>query len=475
MRLEDPERRGFLGGAASAALPIGRPAALDASGRPQPSARRWVSPAVEAELLRVSAMIRHPGVRRLFINAFPNTLDTAVTVKGPKDAPDAFVSSGEIPCLGLRDSACQVRPYLPLARGDPALTTLFRGLIRRHARSILIDPYASAFMADEGARTRLSWARDDKTEMRRGVAERKWEVDSLLHPLRLAHDYWRASDDVRPFDAVFVKAFGAILATLKAQQRLGDPGPYRFRRLGLSPQDTLAGNGFGPPSRKVGLIHSMFRPSGDACVLPFLIPSNLFAVKALRQGADLMEGALGERLLAKDARGLAADVEAALRIHGVMPGPGGAPVYAFEADGFGNALFLDDANVPSLLSLSYLGADGGDAALARRTAALAWTPRNPAFVQGRVAEGVTGGHVGEGWIWPLSIIMRGMTAEDGVVAVAALRTLAATDAGTGFIHEAFDADDPTRFSRPWFPYGNGLFAEFILGLARHRPAVLAEA
>lgn len=441
--------------------------------RPPVGKRAFSSPAAEAELERVAASIGNAKLRQLWINCFPNTLDTTVRIGGTEEAPDTFVITGDIPCMWLRDSACQVRPYLHLARRDPALTRLFRGLLRRQASSILIDPYANAFMEDPRAPTSLEWARDDQTEQRPGVAERKWELDSLLHPIRLAHDYWRMTGDHAPFDEHWQQALRLALATMREQQRLHGDGAYRFQRRALSANDTLTGNGYGAPTRKVGLIHSMFRPSDDACIYPFHVPANLFAVRALRDAARLIEETGGDPTLAAEARALRSELAAALRQHGTIMMPDGQHVLAYEVDGFGNAIFMDDANIPSLSSLSYLQVLSSDDALLSRSAARAWSSANPYFYAGRAASGIGGPHIGQDQIWPMSIIVRGLSSRRPEIVRACLQTLASSDGGTGFMHESFDKDDPSHFTRAWFAWANSLFAELILKIAREDRALLA--
>ncbi|MBY0448071.1 MAG: glycoside hydrolase family 125 protein, partial [Hyphomonadaceae bacterium] len=302
---------------------------------------------------------------------------------------------------------------------------------------------------------------------------RKWEIDSLCYPVWLAHAYWRETGDGSPFTAAWSEAGRRIVETLRTQQRLRDPGPYRFQRRAANPIDTVMLDGFGPPTRKVGLIHAMFRPSDDACVLAFLIPANLFAVSSLRQLAELLRETRGEHALAGEAARLAAEVEAALLAHGRMPDGRGGEVWAYEVDGFGNAIFMDDANAPSLSALAMLGAVPGDDPVFLNTAAAAWSPRNPYFLVGRAASGIGSPHAGAETIWPMSIIVRAMSARDDGVIRQCLGWLKATHADTGFIHEAFNKDDPTQFTRPWFAWANGLFGQLIVQLARDRPQLLA--
>jgi len=458
------------------ALPEAAPRAQAAeyvSRRPAPADRRFVSPAVEAEIARVVAQIADPELAWLFANCYPNTLDTTVEVGAIGGRPDTFILTGDIPAMWLRDSSAQVWGYLHLARSDPALQRLYRGLIGRHARSILIDPYANAFARDPAAaKSPLWWVSSDVTAMRPGVAERKWEIDSLCHPLRLAWGYWRATGDTLPFDSEWHRAAQVIVATLRTEQRMAGTSPYRFQRNTTNPFDTVELNGMGAPTRKIGLIHSMFRPSDDACIYPFLIPANLFAVQALRWLADLAGSVLHDATLAHDATTLADDVATALAHYGRI-GDGANAVWAYEVDGFGNTLFMDDANVPSLSSLAYLGCVPRDDALFRRTEARCWSAANPYFFAQGGHTGIGGPHAGMGMIWPMSLMIRALSSDDPRVVAGCLAQLKTSDAGTGYMHEAFEAGNPTHYTRPWFAWANGLFGEMVIDLAARMPRVLA--
>jgi meiotically up-regulated gene 157 (Mug157) protein len=467
------DRRTLIaGGLALASAPAAALTSIRPSKRPPLADRSFKSVAVEREVARVSARIGDPKLRWMFGNCYPNTLDTTVRMGSVDGTPDAFVITGDIPCLWLRDSSAQVRPYLHLAAQDPALRTLFRGLIARQARSILIDPYANAFMQDPNARTNLSWALHDQTEMKPGVAERKWEIDSLCYPMRLAHGYWRATRDATPFDATWAAAARLSIATYREQQRKDGRGPYRFLRTSNRNIETMPLEGWGNPARANGLIQCGFRPSDDACQYPYFIPANLFAVTTLRELAVVASEARHDTALATDATALAAEVEAALIAHGRMRLRDGREVWAYEVDGFGNAVFMDDANVPSLSALAYMGSVPAGDPLWRRTADAAWSDANPYFFKGAQAEGIGGPHVGLGQIWPMSLIVRALSSTDDAAIRACLRMIRDTDAETGFIHEAFDMDDPTKFTRSWFAWANGLFGELIVHLAATRPALL---
>ena len=448
-----------------------RPAFPGGAGRPPLERRCFTSAAVEARIEALAPRIANPELARLFRNCYPNTLDTTVTLGGEPGDEDTFVITGDIPAMWLRDSAAQTLPYVDLAPQDEPLRRLFRGLLRRQAACVLLDPYANAFYQNQ----ETGEFRDDETEMKPGIHERKWEIDSLCYPLRLAHAYWRTTADRAPFDHCWLSAARLILETFQVQQRLPAPGPYRFARKSDFFYDHSPNGGRGNPTRKIGLIHSAFRPSDDGCFYPFLIPSNFFAEAALRQLAELVREIYREESFATECLRLADTLKSALAGHATCDHPIHGRIFAFEVDGFGNALMMDDANIPSLLSLPYLGACGTEDPVYRRTRGFVLSPDNPYFHRGRLAEGVGGPHVAPTMIWPLSIIMRARTSRDESEIVQCLRMLAATHAGTGFMHESFDPDDPAKFSRPWFAWCNSQFGELIVHLSAHFPETLKEA
>jgi len=438
-------------------------------GRPQPSQRHFTSPTVEKFLVDRASAVADPELKRLFLNCFPNTLDTTVEPGSFEGKPDTAVLTGDIEAMWLRDSSAQVWPYLPLASKDPALRSLLEGVIRRQTRCILIDPYANAFMANLDAAP-LPWSLKDKTDMKRGVGERKWEVDSLCYPIRLAHGYWKQTGDTAPFTSQWQDAMRLIVATFRTQQRKHGDGPYRFQRVSNASTETLPADGAGNPVRPIGLIASGFRPSDDACIFPFLVSSNLFAVASLRQLAQMASAILHDATLANDATSLADEVEHALRQHAIATTPSGT-IWAYEIDGFGSQLLMDDANVPSLLGLPYLSASP-DAALYARTRSFCWSKQNPWFFQGTAGEGIGGPHVGKDMIWPMSQIIYALTSTSDAEIRSALKMLKGSAASFGFMHESYFKDDPSRFTRPWFAWVNTLFGELIGTLAATHPQLL---
>jgi uncharacterized protein len=282
------------------------------SGRIAPEKRKFHSEAVEAILAEVKKSIQDPELAVLFENCFPNTLDTTVSYQESLGKPDTFVITGDIQAMWLRDSSAQVWPYLPLARQDAKLKKLLAGVINRQARCISIDPYANAF---NFAATGSEWAKD-LTAMKPELHERKWEIDSLCYPIRLAHGYWKTTNDTSCFDVSWQAAMALAVKTFKEQQRSKGPGPYRFGRTTSRATDTLPGDGYGNPSRPSGMIHSAFRPSDDACIFPYLIPSNLFALKSLEQLAEISETVLSDSPFTRECRELAQQVREGINQYG---------------------------------------------------------------------------------------------------------------------------------------------------------------
>ena len=261
-----------------------------------------------------------------------------------------------------------------------------------------------------------------------------------------------------------------VIRTMREQQRKNELGPYHFQRPALTPTETLGEKGFGNPVKPVGLIFSGFRPSDDACVFPFLVPSNLFAVTSLRQLSEMAGAILHDSALAQQALSLSDEVEAALRQHAVASTPEGA-IWAYEVDGFGGQVLMDDANVPSLLALPYLKSSP-DAALYGRTRAFVWSERNPWFFRGSAGEGIGGPHEGTNMIWPMSQTIYALTSNSVTEIREALRMLKIGSASSGFIHESYNRNDPKRFTRSWFAWANTLFGELIAHLAETQPDVL---
>ena len=438
------------------------------SKRPPLDERKFRSIAVESYIKSIKQIIPDPVLATIFENCFPNTLDTTVQPGKFDGKPDTAVITGDIPAMWLRDSSAQIWPYLSLASKDLALRDLLEGVIRRQVRCLLIDPYANCFMADLNAQP-LEGSRKDRTEMRLGVGERKYELDSLCYPIRLAYGYWKNTGNTTPFDSAWKLAMQTVLTTMQVQQRKNGDGPYHFQREAANPTDTLV-NAIGNPLRPVGLIASAFRPSDDACIFPFLVPANLFAVASLRQLATMSNAILHDARMANEASDLADEVAAALQQHAIVPTSAGT-IWAYEIDGYGGRLLMDDANAPSLLSLPYLDSSP-NAALYARTRNFVWSQQNPWFFRGSAGEGIGGPHIGRDSIWPMSQILYALTGDSAHEISHSIQLLKASAAATGFMHESYDRNDSANFTRAWFAWANTLFGELIARTAQYQPNLL---
>jgi meiotically up-regulated gene 157 (Mug157) protein len=431
--------------------------------------RHFTSTAVENAIKTFQANVADKELGWLFENCFPNTLDTTVTHSIVNGKPDTYVITGDIDAMWMRDSSAQVWPYLQFANEDKKIKDLIAGVINRQAQYILKDPYANAFYNDPN---KIGEWKNDKTIMKPGVHERKWEIDSLCYPIRLAHNYWKKTNDTAPFDGDWKKAIQLTLKTFIEQQRKENKGPYRFQRESLYPHDTLGMNGYGNPVKPVGLICSSFRPSDDATTFPFLIPSNFFVVSSLKQASEMVAVLHSDKVLADQLLSLANEVDAALKKYAIKDHPEFGKMFAFEVDGFGSSYLMDDSNVPSLLSMPYLGAVKVGDPIYQNTRKFILSNNNPYYFKGKVAEGVGGPHIGPDMIWPMAITMRGLTSGNDSEIKNCIAMLKRTHAGKGFMHESFHKDDPNNFTRSWFAWANTLFGEFLWKVYNEKPYLL---
>lgn len=431
------------------------------SQRPVEKDRLFKSQAVEKKIEQVTKLLKNAKLRWMFSNCFPNTLDTTVHYRTQEGQDDTFVYTGDIHAMWLRDSGAQVFPYIRLANEDPELKKMLAGVIHRQTQCILIDPFANAF--NDGPVPDGEWQKD-RTAMKPELHERKWEIDSLCYAIRLAYEYWKVTGDASVFTDDWVKAMELVVATFHDQQRKEGKGSYRFQRMTSRASDTMLNDGWGQPVKPVGLIASAFRPSDDATNYLFLVPSNFFAVTSLRKASEILLEVKDNKDLAGKCLSLADEVEAALKQYAVYNHAEFGLIYAYEVDGFGNQSLMDDANVPSLLAMAYLGDVAVDDPIYQNTRRFVWSESNPYFFRGVAGEGIGGPHIGYDMVWPMSIMMKAFTSQDDNEIKYCIKMLMDTDADTGFMHESFHKDDPSKFTRKWFAWQNTLFGELIITL-----------
>jgi meiotically up-regulated gene 157 (Mug157) protein len=394
-----------------------------------------------------------PRLPSVFADTFANTFTTTLR---PQSDGSVFVITGDIPAMWLRDSAAQVRPYLQLAKMDGQFAELICGVIKRQVKYLLLDPYANAFNESPNG----CCHNRDKTEMSPWIWERKYELDSLCAPLLLAHDLWATTRQTNHLDEAFFEAARLIIATIATEQHHAT-SPYLFERLEGPASDTLANAGRGNPVGYTGMSWSGFRPSDDACAYNYLVPSNMMAVTALNRLAELP---LADDQLKRSATKLATEIREGIETFAKVKHPQFGTIYAYETDGLGNHNLMDDANVPSLLSLPYIGYCAKDDPIYLATRKFVLSDGNPFHYTGKAAAGIGSPHTPRDHIWPIALCMQALTSTSRDEKLCLLESLPRTDAGTRLLHESFHKDDPARFTRPWFAWANSLFAELVMDL-----------
>lgn len=398
----------------------------------------------------------------LFENCYTNTLNT--TVKKMEDG-STYVITGDIPAMWLRDSTAQLRPYLLLAKEDPEIGDLISGLVKRQFHYINIDPYANAFNEEANGNC---WEKDE-TEQNPWVWERKYEIDSLCYPLQLAWMLWKQTGRTDHLGETFQNGARKILQVFRKEQNHEEDSSYRFIRRNTYFTDTLSREGKGALVKSgVGMTWSGFRPSDDACVYGYLIPSNMFAVVVLRYLEEIAEKVLNERELAEEAAVLAVSIQEGIEQYGITRTEAYGDVYAYETDGFGQYNLMDDANVPSLLSMDYIGYRGKNKAVAENTRKLILSETNPYYYTGNRVKGIGSSHTPPRYIWHISLAMQGLTAGTKEEKREILELLLDTDGGKNCMHEGFHADDPTQYTREWFSWANAMFCELVMDYCGYR-------
>lgn len=361
-----------------------------------------------------------------------------------EDDNTTYVQSGDIPAMWLRDSSAQTIPYIRFQTAYPVLRARFVGVIERNARNILADPYANALQDDYH------------------VWERKWEVDSLAWPVILASVYWRSAHDRTFFSPDLHRALRTIVATYRCEERHSSCSRYRYSYRVYS-HDGYNWN--------TGLIWGAFRPSDDAVEYRFNIPQNAFAVVALRDIVQLALDGYGDRSLAQQAQSLGSRVQAGVERYGRFYNPQRhAWMYAYETDGLGRYNVMDDANIPNLTTLPYIDWCSAYDWTYLTTRRFALSMDNPFFFAGRYAQGLGSPHTPYGYVWPLGIIGRALTATSSIEVATAITTLAETDGESGLIHESFYPDGYWRYTRPEFGWANAVGAELVFRSLAGEPA-----
>lgn len=399
-----------------------------------------------------------PRLAEIFKTCYTNTLNT--TVKEMEDG-STYVITGDIPAMWLRDSTAQLRPYLIPAKKDSALAEVIAGLVRRQFACILRQPYANAFNETANG---ACWEKDFENQDPM-VWEQKFEIDSLCYPIQLAYLLWKNTGCISQFNEDFRKGAKKILEVFKTEQYHEEKSEYRFIREGSFFTDTLSREGKGSLTKPgIGLIWSGFRPSDDACTYGYLIPSNMFAVVVLEYLREIAQKIYGDMILAEEADKLRNQVYEAIEKYAVVKTEEFGDIYAYELDGYGQFNLMDDANVPSLLSMKYLGYKSSRDDVAENTRRFLLSEANPFYYKGSAAAGIGSPHTPSGYIWHIAMAMEGLTSSSREEKLAVLRKMAETEGGKGMMHEGFYCDEPSRYTREWFSWANAMYAELLLSV-----------
>jgi uncharacterized protein len=370
--------------------------------------------------------------QQLFANFFPESDGTT------------YVQTGDIPAMWLRDSAAQTIPYIRFVTTYPALGHTFYGVIQRDAKNILVDPHAEAFSADYH------------------VWEDKWEIDSLSWPVLLVFIYYANTRDRSIFTPALHTAMQTIVSTLQCEQHHATCSHYVW------PHPVPTHERYNP---NTGMIWSAFRPSDDPVTYRFNIPQNAMAVVAMHLLATFARDAFNDDRLSRSALTLASQVQAGVEKYGKKWSPqDGGWMYVYETDGYGNDNLMDDANIPNLTTLPYIGWCAIDDVIYQNTRRFTLSPADPYFYSGKLATGLGSPHTPKGWVWPLGIIGAALTATQREEVVNAIAMLDRSDTLNGMMHESVNPNDPQQFTRPDFGWANAFWADLLFRTVAGYPA-----
>ncbi|KIX08747.1 uncharacterized protein Z518_03404 [Rhinocladiella mackenziei CBS 650.93] len=485
--------------------------------RPHPQCRKFSSAAVEKVIEDLYPRIKDPDLAHIFRNAFPNTLDTTVLwhvdgveTHAPKSrlvrdqdrwkGAQSFIVTGDINAEWLRDSTNQLAQYQLLAKSAPDISNLLLGAINTQAEFVISSPYCNAFQPPDPSRLPLVHSgQDDYVHPAyepRVVFECKYELDSLAAFLALTNQYHASTGSTAFLTPRWFKALQGVIHVLDAQAKPtfnADTGWYerneytfsRYTRIGT---ETLNLEGTGNPlADHTGLVRSAFRPSDDATILGFLIPANAMMSVELARTSQLLRTASSAAptsteatwmlRVADDLESRAETIKAGIYKHAVTKHPEFGEVFTYEVDGYGSHLLMDDANVPSLLSLPLLGFLDASDPIYQNTRRMILSQRgNPYYLSGSKFSGIGGPHIGLRNAWPMSVLVQAMTSTSDEEILECLDRVKNVSA-FGLINESVDVHRGVRgggdgMTRSWFAWANSVFAQTILWLVENKPELV---
>ncbi|GAB1201236.1 hypothetical protein APSETT444_010625 [Aspergillus pseudonomiae] len=467
--------------------------------RPAQECRTFSSPAVEQVIEDITSRIEDKDLAQLFKNAFPNTLDTTIRwhtdgssaqasrrakrASSQWNGPQTFVVTGDINAEWLRDSTNQLSGYQALAKKDKNLHNLILGAINTQAEFVIQSPYCNAFQppppsgikpTDNGQDDKVHPAYEPSV-----VFECKYELDSLANFLALGTEFYENTASTEFLTDRWYLALDTLLKVLDAQSQPtfnNDEfvtNQYTFQRTTTLGTETLNLAGVGNPlNHGTGLIRSAFRPSDDATILGFFIPPNAMMAVQLKKTAEVLRKAGGKADLAQQLQDRGENLDKAVREHGIVNHPKFGDVFAFEVDGYGSRILMDDANVPSLLSLPVLGyVDKDDKVYQNTRKMILSKDGNPYYFKGSAFHGIGGPHAGLQNAWPMSLLIQAQTSDSDAEIIECIN-LVRNSSLLGLVHESIDVNNIEKYTRPWFAWANSVFAQTILKVAAERPHLI---
>ncbi len=409
---------------------------------------------MKGEITLFEERIIDTKLRKMFHNCFYNSLDTTVEYL-PNE--EVYMLTGDIPAMWLRDSSASVIQYIDFAKDDKDVYNLIKGLIKRQFFYIEVDPYANSFNKepnghghkdDEGLRTPYTW-------------ERKFEIDSLCYPVWLLYRLYKVTGDKSLLSPRFVKIANIIMDTFITEQHHHERSSYMHYRPGEKEGFNIPNHGKGGEVAYTGMIWSGYRPSDDACKYGYFVPGNMFAVVILRELEELFLE-INEKELALKAKTLKEEIDEGIEKYGIINHPEFGDIYAFEVDGLGNYLLMDDANVPSLLSIPYFGYADATDPIYKNTRNYCLSFSNPYYFEGKCLKGIGSPHTDEGYVWHIGVTLQALTSSSEKEKKELIEMVKRSDADTNYTHEGVDKDNPNNYTRSWFAWSNSLFAYLLL-------------
>ncbi|KAI9163765.1 hypothetical protein HJFPF1_05391 [Paramyrothecium foliicola] len=472
--------------------------------RPDKRCRTFHSDEIEKVIEDMRTRMQDPDLMRLFENAFPSTTDTTVKFHtqgtetgffhfggyrtaqedGAWEGPQAFIITGDIIAEWLRDSTNQLRPYQPLAKKDPAIFNLILGAINTQAEYVIEAPYCNAFQpppisdlppSNNGQDDEVNPAYEPSR-----VFECKYELDSLAHFLALGNSFYEHTGSTEFLNKRWYLALSTLLHVLEEQSKPTfdpttgqyDRNEYTFQRGTNTGTETLNLHGVGNPlNGGTGLVRSAFRPSDDATILGFFIPANAMMSAELNRTAAILRAA-GKNAFAKEVDQWSEQLRDGVMEHGIVKHKVHGDVFAFEVDGYGSSILMDDANYPSLLALPVMGFCSANDPVYQNTRNMILSQQgNPYFLKGDVFKGIGGPHIGLRNAWPMSLLLQAQTSDDDKEIQECLE-LVLDSSRLGLIHESVNVNFLSQYTRSWFAWANGVFAQTILDLAKRKPHLI---